>query len=74
MQLEVRCFAGLMPKKPLHGQLDMPDGATVSQVMVVLGLAEEDVKLVIINGVHADFGRTLHDRDRLAFVPAVGGG
>lgn len=42
--------------------------------MHILNIRPEDLKLIFVNGVHAEPDRILNDGDRVAFVPAVGGG
>lgn len=74
MEIEVRCFAGLTGKTPSNKRLHVDEGATAAHVMALLGLLPEDVKLIVLNGVHAEPSALLHANDRLAFVPAVGGG
>ena len=74
MQIEVRCFATLSPHTPKGNHLDLPDGTTAGEAMHILGIRPEDLKLIFVNGVHAEPDRVLNDGDRVAFVPAVGGG
>ena len=74
MQIEVRCFATLSPHTPKGNRLDLPDGTTAEEAMHILNIRPEDLKLIFVNGVHAEPDRTLNDGDRVAFVPAVGGG
>lgn len=74
MQIEVRCFATLSPHTPKGNRLDLPDGTTAEEAMHILGIRPEDLKLIFVNGVHAEPDRVLNDGDRVAFVPAVGGG
>lgn len=74
MRLEVRCFAGLAPQTPPGGLLDLPDGATVEAAIRQIGVTPADIKLIFVNGRHAEPDHPLADGDRLAFVPAVGGG
>ena len=74
MQIEVRCFATLSPHTPKGNRLDLPAGTTAGEAMHILGIRPEDLKLIFVNGVHAEPDRVLNDGDRVAFVPAVGGG
>ncbi len=74
MQIEVRCFATLSPHTPKGNRLDLPDGTTAEEAMHILNIRPEDLKLIFVNGVHAEPDRILNDGDRVAFVPAVGGG
>lgn len=39
-----------------------------------LHLPLDDIKIIMINGVHASLDSPLADGDRVAFFPAVGGG
>lgn len=74
MQIEVRCFATLSPHTPKGNRLDLPDWTTAEEAMHILNIRPEDLKLIFVNGVHAEPDRILNDGDRVAFVPAVGGG
>lgn len=74
MQIEVRCFATLSPHAPPGNRLELGEGATAGEAMRALDIRPEDLKLIFVNGVHAEPDRILNDGDRVAFVPAVGGG
>lgn len=74
MRLEIKCFASLACHAPQDGFLKMPEGSTVAGVMQNLSVEPEEVKIIFINGVHAEPTSLLHDGDRLGLVPAVGGG
>lgn len=74
MQIEVRCFATLSPHAPSGNRLEVDEGATAGEAMRILAIRPEDLKLIFVNGVHAEPDRILNDGDRVAFVPAVGGG
>jgi len=72
--IEVRLFATLRQGRekiyqyaPEHA----PDSATV---LVDLGIEEEEVKILLINGHHSDFADPLKDGDVISVFPAVGGG
>ena len=49
-------------------------GATVRDVAQHLLIPEEEVKLIMVNGVHADWDTVLNGDERLALFPPVGGG
>ena len=75
--IELRLFAHL----PEHArsrsrrvELDYRPGITVADVMEAEELAREDVRIILLNGVHAGLDSVLADGDRLALFPAVGGG
>lgn len=74
MRIEVKCFASLACHAPQGGTLELPDGGTVATVMHTLVMQPEEVKIIFINGVHAEASSPLKDGDRLGLIPAVGGG
>jgi molybdopterin synthase sulfur carrier subunit len=49
-------------------------GTTVRDVAQHLLIPEEEVKLIMVNGVHADWDTVLNGDERLALFPPVGGG
>lgn len=75
MELEIKCFATLMDYAPADGLLrNVDEGIDVAGVMLLLGLPPEDVKIIFVNGVHAEPEAALKSGDRVGFFPAVGGG
>ena len=80
MQVEVRLHATLA--KSVAGthvgasmDTDLPPGATITDLLLDLGIPSDDVHLVIVNGrpVH-DRQTALRDGDRVVLFPPVGGG
>jgi len=49
-------------------------GASVRDVAQHLLIPEQEVKLIMVNGVHADWTTVLTGDERLALFPPVGGG
>lgn len=74
MKIRIKCFATLSDHTPEGGSLQLPDGATVMDVMTLVGLKEEDVKLIFVNSKSAALDTVLVDDDQLGIFPAVGGG
>lgn len=75
MELNIKCFATLASLAPVDGKLrDVVAGATVTTVMDMLKVPCEEVKIIFINGVHAQADTPLKDGDRVGLFPAVGGG
>lgn len=69
----LRAFApGYNPLNGLH--VDIPPGTTAENLALRLGLPLEQIKIIMINGRHADPDTPLQDGDRIGFFPAVGGG
>lgn len=75
MDIEIRCFATLADYAPEDGALSgLPDNASPRTVMGLLGIPEDEVRIIFINGVHAAADAPLTQGDRLGLFPAVGGG
>ncbi len=79
MQIEIRLFATLASYAD-HGDLDS-DGclsiegpATIRDALLRLGVPEQDIKLVFLNGVGASLDSSLKDKDRVGIFPPIGGG
>lgn len=74
MQVRIKCFATLSDHTPADGILALSAGGTVGSALAGIGLAPADVKLVFVNGRHAEMDMVLADGDQLGIFPAVGGG
>jgi len=55
-------------------EISIEPGTTVGALARLLRIPEEEVTLVMINGVTADKDAVLAGNERLALFPAVGGG
>ncbi len=79
MAIEVRLFATLRRYRPELGigeplRIEIAEKTTVRDVLRQLGIPEEDVKIVMRNNRQVELDTVLEDGDRVAFIPAVGGG
>ncbi len=79
MHIEVVVFATLrkyLPDLKLGETrpLELPPGTTICQVRDMLGLPANEVKVVMRNNRQAELNDVLQDGDRIAFIPAAGGG
>ncbi len=76
MQVRVRLFAGLRERagrKEL--ELELPDGALVSDALERLSALTEGVPVVMaVNHEYADAALALHGGDEVALIPPVSGG
>ena len=60
---------------PVNGLMVDPEpGLTVGRVMDRLEIPVAKVKIIMVNGLHAQPEKELADGDRLSLFPAVGGG
>lgn len=74
MKIEVKCFATLAKFAPEGGVFEAKDGAVAGDVIAALGMAPGDVKIIFVNGAHAQPDHELAEGDRVGLFPAVGGG
>jgi len=79
MRIEVAVFATLRRYMPELGlgetkTLEVEPGTTMAEVVDMLGLPKDEVQIVVRNHRHADLSDAVTEGDRIAFVPAIGGG
>lgn len=75
MNITLKCFASLSRFSPPDAEAyPVAPGETVASVVARLGIPVEELKLVFVNGTHADLSAPLAAGDRLGLFPAVGGG
>ncbi len=58
--------------EPLVVQL--PEGSTVELLLQQLGVPQDEVKVVFVNGIVRDQNHPLADGDELGVFPPIGGG
>lgn len=79
MKVEIRLFATLrrlIPEMQEKGWVivDVEDGATIRHLMAQFGIPLDETKVIMKNFRQAGPDESLSDGDRVAFIPAVGGG
>ncbi len=79
IRVKVKLFATLRRYSPELGvgegmEVELPEGATVGQLVNHLGLPADHVRVVFINGIARDESYTLSDGDEVGMFPPVGGG
>jgi sulfur-carrier protein len=79
MVIELHLFATLAKYLPEDAtsktaMIAMAPGETVQDLITGLGIPENTVKLIFINGVHGKKNTVLKDGDRVGLFPPVGGG
>ena len=77
--VHVKLFATLRQYKPGLGigeafPVDLPDDATVGDLVRHLDLPKDQVKLVFVNGLFKGLDHLLADGDEVGIFPPVGGG
>jgi sulfur-carrier protein len=80
VKLELKLCASLAKYAPdIPGRqgtvvIDIPDGKTIGEMLEGLKVPLASVKLVFLNGVHADMNQPLREGDRVGVFPPVAGG
>jgi molybdopterin synthase sulfur carrier subunit len=77
--VQVKLFATLRQNYPHLGigepmAVELPEGATVRQLLMHLQIPDEQVKIVFVNHVIRDRGHPLAQDDAVGVFPPVGGG
>ncbi|MBW1748063.1 MAG: MoaD/ThiS family protein [Deltaproteobacteria bacterium] len=76
MHVTLKLFATLSRFTPdSRDRYPIAPGTTVKHLLEKLGVPEDDVRLIFINGIKGHLvASTLTDGDRLGIFPPVGGG
>lgn len=75
MKLKIKLMGMLKDHTPEGGELEVPDGSTIGDVLKLLKIESETIQAFSINGsIDRDRERTLNDGDELTVLPPVGGG
>ncbi|HSV97124.1 MAG TPA: MoaD/ThiS family protein [Spirochaetota bacterium] len=70
----VKLFATLREGRFDIRTMNMVSGASVADVVRVLGIPEEEVSLILVNHRHHEMDHVLGNGETLALFPPVGGG
>jgi sulfur carrier protein ThiS len=79
MRIELKLYASMACLKPENvgrgpWAMEVSEGTTVQNLLEALKVPRESVKLVFLNGVHANDDDILKEGDRVGVFPAVAGG
>jgi sulfur-carrier protein len=55
-------------------ELEIDPGTSIRQLARLLLIPEQEVKLIMVNGIHEDWDTVLQGSERVALFPPVGGG
>ncbi len=73
--ITIKLFATLKQFTPVASErYSIRPGITVKKLLEELGVPQEEVKLVFIDGVKSELGFVLKGGERIGIFPAVGGG
>lgn len=74
MKVKVKLFATLRNFGPEQQEIEMPDNASLLDLIEVLNLPEKVPLLRIVNSEHRNPDYRLKEGDEVALFPPVGGG
>jgi sulfur carrier protein ThiS len=73
-EVEVKLFPPLQENRFSKRLIELGEEATVGHLLTRLGINEEEVEAIYLNGKEANFKSTLHSGDRVTLLPFIGGG
>ena len=80
MKIEVKLYASLARYGPEGGvakppqAMDVGEGTSIKELLEVLKVPADAVKVVFLNGIHARGDEVLKEGDRVGVFPPVAGG
>ena len=75
IQIDLKLFVTLSKYLPLDSQAyEIKEGTTINGLMKEIGIPQESVKLIFINGKKQASDYCLQNKDRVGLFPPVGGG
>lgn len=74
MEVTVALYETLKKHCPEGGRVRLDAGRRVADLLARLGIAEEDVGVLIVNRRDARFDQLLNDGDIVTVIPPMGGG
>lgn len=74
MNVTVKLFANFREGRFKIEQRDYPQGVTCREIIADVGIGEQEIGIILINGRHASLDAPLQETDTLSLFPLVGGG
>ena len=74
MSIDVELFGQLMQNKQRRQDLDILDPIMIREVVNKLGLKEEEIGLITVDGVQSEPEDLVRPGNRLCFFPPMSGG
>ncbi len=74
MQITVKLFATFRNVRFKLDRQEFRTGTDCRTIVLGLGLKEEEIGVVLVNGRHATLDQVMLDDDTLSLFPLVGGG
>lgn len=74
MDVEVRLFASFRNGRWKCKLLSIDEGSTVKKIINQIDIKEDELGIVLVNGVYSGVNTVLENDDVLAIFPPIGGG
>ena len=74
MSIEIELFGQLIPHRQRRQTWEIQNPLPIREVMDKLGLKDEEIGLISVNGVLSDPDELVHPGSRLCFFPPMSGG
>ncbi|MGB9082849.1 MAG: MoaD/ThiS family protein [Desulfuromonadaceae bacterium] len=74
MKITVKLFATFRNGRFKLSEQEHPVGTNCRTIVLGLGLTEEEIGVVMVNGRHATLDHVLQEGETLSLFPLVGGG
>jgi molybdopterin converting factor small subunit len=74
MKIHIRLFATLRAGRFARGEIEIPPGGALVDVLSRLKIDRPEVAIRLVNGQAADWTQPLVEGDTVSLFPAIGGG
>jgi len=74
MIVTVKLFATFRVGRFKIDQRDYPQGITCREIIADVGISDQEIGIILINGRHATLDARIEEGDTLSLFPLVGGG
>lgn len=74
MKITVKLFATFRVDRFKEEDRDFPEGSTCREVLADVGIGEEELGILLVNGRHAPLEQVLAKGDAVSLFPLIGGG
>jgi molybdopterin converting factor small subunit len=74
MQVTVKLFATFQNGRFDVAPLECPSGTTLAGIVDGLGIAREEIGILMVHGRHAELAHAARHGDTIAIFPLLGGG
>lgn len=74
MKIEVRLFATFRECREKTQVLEVKESTTILDILKIVNIKEEEIAILLLNGMDGKSNRKIKDGDILSLFPPVGGG